>query len=61
MSEETKKEIKQEEKKETKYTVEALANCGLWKADVVNAFLEKDKTYSIADAKKIIEKKLKGE
>ena len=47
MSEETKKEIKQ--------------NCGLWKADVVNAFLEKDKTYSIADAKKIIEKKLKGE
>lgn len=61
MSEETKKEIKQEEKKETKYTVEALANCGLWKADIANAFLEKGKTYTIADAKKIIEKKLKGE
>ena len=57
MSEETKKEIKQE----TKYTVEALANCGLWKADAVNAFLEKGKTYSIAQAKKIIEQKLKGE
>lgn len=61
MSEETKKEIKQEEKKETKYTVEALANCGLWKADTVNAFLDKNKTYTIAQAKKIIEQKLKGE
>ena len=49
---------KKETKKEIKYTREALVNCGLWKADVVNAFLEKDKTYSIADAKKIIEKKL---
>lgn len=57
MSEEIKKEIK----KETKYTVEALANCGLWKADAVNAFLDKNKTYTIAQAKKIIEKKLKGE
>ena len=52
---------KHETKKETKYTTEALANCRLWKADIVNAFLEKDKTYTIADAKKIIEKKLKGE
>lgn len=57
MSEET----KQEPKKETKYSIEALANCGLWKADVANAFLEKDKTYTIAQAKKIIEQKLKGE
>ncbi|MBR6301203.1 hypothetical protein IKR55_00535 [bacterium] len=52
---------KHETKKETKYTTEALANCRLWKADIANAFLEKDKTYTIADAKKIIEKKLKGE
>ena len=48
-------------KKEIQYTREALANSGLWKADIVNAFLEKDKTYTIAQAKKIIEKKLKGE
>jgi len=52
---------KKETKKEIKYTREALVNCGLWKSDIVNAFLEKDKTYTIADAKKIIEKKLKGE
>lgn len=52
---------KKETKKEIKYTREALANCGLWKVDIVNAFLEKGKTYSIADTKKIIEKKLKGE
>lgn len=57
MSEETKKEIK----KEIKYTVEALADCGLWKTDTVNAFLDKNKTYTIAQAKKIIEQKLKGE
>lgn len=54
-------EIKQETKKEIKYTVEVLAKCGVWKTDIVNAFLDKNKTYTIAQAKKIIEQKLKGE
>ena len=47
-------------KKEIQYTREALANSGLWKADIVNAFLEKDKTYTLAKAREIINKKMRG-
>ena len=44
-----------------KFEKTALAKCGKWKADIVNAFLEDGKQYSIAEATKIINKKLKGE
>lgn len=39
----------------------ALAKCGKWKSDIVNAFLEDGKMYSLAEATKTINKKLKGE
>ena len=47
-------------KKEVQYTREALANSGFQKADIVNAFLEKDKTYTLAKAREIINKKMRG-
>ena len=43
----------------TKYTTEALAKSGRWPIDFVNAFLNKDKMYTLEEAEKIISKTLK--
>lgn len=44
-----------------KFEKSALAKSGKWQQDVVNAFLEDGKMYSIAEATKTINKKMKGE
>lgn len=43
----------------TKYTTEALAKSGRWPIDFVNAFLNKNKMYTLDEAEKIISKTLK--
>ena len=43
----------------TKYTTEALAKSGRWPVDFVNAFLEKDKMYTLEEADKLINKTLR--
>ena len=43
----------------TKYTTEALAKSGRWPVDFVNAFLNKDKMYTLEEADKLINKTLR--
>ena len=53
---------KKESKKITpKFNKEALLKCKKYKADIINAFLEDNKLYSIKEVDEIINKKMKGE
>ena len=61
------KEVKAKTKKKikkavtAKYNKFALLHSKLWKADLINAFLEDDKFYTVHEAEQIINKKLKGD
>lgn len=63
MKEETKKRAKREIKEiqAMQYNKYALIRSKRWKADIINAFLEDDKFYTVEEAEQIINKKLKGE